>query len=103
MLYRHLIKKLDLTSLHLLVSIHEEGSLTKAAEREMLALSAASKRLQEVEQVLGIALFERTLKGMKPTAAGKPCCSMRGKSSWMWRRSASTLANTWRVFGGMCG
>ncbi|WP_028694765.1 LysR family transcriptional regulator [Pseudomonas cremoricolorata] len=71
MLYRHLIKKLDLTSLQLLVSIHEEGSLTKAAEREMLALSAASKRLQEVEQVLGIALFERNLKGMKPTAAGE--------------------------------
>lgn len=71
MLYRHLIKRLDLTSLQLLVAVHVEGSLTKAADREMIALSAASKRLQDMEQLLGIDLFERNQKGMKLTAAGE--------------------------------
>ncbi|WP_459206362.1 LysR family transcriptional regulator [Pseudomonas sp. MLB6B] len=71
MLHRHLIKRLDLLSLQLLVAVHEAGTLTKAADRERIALSAASKRLQDMEQVLGIELFERTLKGMVLTAPGE--------------------------------
>lgn len=71
MLYRHLIKRLDLISLQLFVAVHEEGTLTRAADREMIALSAASKRLQDMEQMLGIDVFERQAKGMKLTAAGE--------------------------------
>lgn len=41
----NLIRRLDLVTLQLFVAIHEEGSLTRAAAREAIALSAASKRL----------------------------------------------------------
>lgn len=71
MLHRHLIRRLDLISLQLFLAVHEEGTLTKAAEREMIALSAASKRLHEMEALLGIEVFERNAKGMALTAAGE--------------------------------
>ena len=71
MLQRHLVRRLDLITLQLFVAVHEEGTLTRAAEREMIALSAASKRLNDMEQALGIELFERNAKGMGLTDAGE--------------------------------
>ncbi|ROM77208.1 LysR family transcriptional regulator [Pseudomonas brassicacearum] len=71
MLQKHLIRRLDLITLQLFVSVHQEGTLTRAAELEMIALSAASKRMNDMEQALGIELFERNAKGMELTAAGE--------------------------------
>lgn len=68
---KNLLRRLDLTTLQLLVSIHEEGSLSRAAEREAIALSAASKRLTELERLIGTALFVRKAKGMGLTPAGE--------------------------------
>lgn len=66
-----IIRKLDFTTLLLFNNICEEGSLTKAAERNRLALSAASKRLTELEQALGTKLFIRDSTGMNITPAGE--------------------------------
>lgn len=71
MLHKQLIRRLDLVTLQLFVAVHEEGTLTRAASREAIAVSAASKRLVELEAVLGIPLFSRTSKGMTLTAAGE--------------------------------
>ncbi len=71
MLQKQLVRRLDLMTLQLFVSVHEEGTLTRGAEREMIALSAASKRMNDMEQALGIEVFERTAKGMGLTAAGE--------------------------------
>ncbi len=71
MLHNQLIRRLDLVTLQLFVAVHEEGTLTRAASREAIAVSAASKRLVELEAVLGIALFSRTARGMTLTAAGE--------------------------------
>ncbi|WP_163020434.1 LysR family transcriptional regulator, partial [Pseudomonas viridiflava] len=71
MLHKQLIRRLDLVTLQLFVAVHEEGTLTRAASREAIAISAASKRLVELEVVLGIPLFPRTAKGMTLTAAGE--------------------------------
>lgn len=71
MLHKQLIRRLDLVTLQVFVAVHEEGTLTRAASREAIAVSAASKRLVELEAVLGIALFSRTAKGMTMTAAGE--------------------------------
>lgn len=71
MLHKQLIRRLDLITLQLFVAVHEEGTLTRAALREAIAVSAASKRLMELEEALGIALFSRTAKGMTLTAAGE--------------------------------
>lgn len=71
MLHKNLIRRLDLITLKLFVAVHEEGTLTRAAAREAIAVSAASKRLMELEEVLGIGLFVRNAKGMLLTAAGE--------------------------------
>ncbi|MBX8509507.1 LysR family transcriptional regulator [Pseudomonas cichorii] len=71
MLQKQLVRRLDLMTLQLFVSVHEEGTLTRGADREMIALSAASKRMNDMEHALGIEVFERTAKGMGLTAAGE--------------------------------
>ncbi|EJN17858.1 transcriptional regulator [Pseudomonas sp. GM79] len=71
MLQRKLIRRLDMITLQLFVAIQEEGTLTRAAAREAIAVSAASKRLMELEEVLGISLFVRQAKGMTLTPAGE--------------------------------
>jgi DNA-binding transcriptional LysR family regulator len=71
MLQKSLVRRLDLITLQLFVAVHEEGTLTRAAAREAIAVSAASKRLMELEQVLGLSLFVRQAKGMNLTAAGE--------------------------------
>ncbi len=63
--------RFDLTSLHLVLAIAETRSITRGAEREHLALAAASKRLSDLEARLGVALFERRARGVEPTEAGR--------------------------------
>ena len=71
MLHKGLVRRLDLITLQLFVAVFEEGTLTRAAAREAIAVSAASKRLMELEQVLGLSMFVRRAKGMNLTAAGE--------------------------------
>ncbi|NWB99619.1 LysR family transcriptional regulator [Pseudomonas gingeri] len=66
----NLIRRLDLVTLQLFIAVYEEGSLTRAAQRESIAVSAASKRLMDLENALGLALFERQARGMVLTQAG---------------------------------
>jgi DNA-binding transcriptional LysR family regulator len=61
----------DLTDLRLLLAIADAGSLSKAAERFPIALSAASNRLRGFEHDCGIAVFVRSATGMTPTPAGR--------------------------------
>lgn len=63
--------RLDLTSLNLVLAIADTRSITRGAEREHLALAAASKRLSDLESRLGVALFERHARGVEPTEAGR--------------------------------
>lgn len=62
--------RLDLVTLKVFISVFEEESLAKAAEREHLAPSALSKRLTDLEHQLKVKLFDRRSTGMTPTAAG---------------------------------
>lgn len=66
-----LFRRIDLTTLQLFVAICEEGNLTRAATREAIAPSAVSKRLNDLEDVLGVTLFVRLSKGMALTPAGE--------------------------------
>lgn len=65
-----IIRRIDLVTLKLFVTVCEEEHLTRAADREAIAPSALSKRLAELETVLGAELFLRHPRGMSPTAAG---------------------------------
>ncbi|MBS0520686.1 MAG: LysR family transcriptional regulator [Proteobacteria bacterium] len=60
----------DLVDLRLAVNVAEAASITHGAARSGLALASASERLRNLEQTLGIALFERQRRGVRPTAAG---------------------------------
>jgi len=60
----------DLQTLRLFLLVADQGSLTKAAERGHLTLSAVSKRVAELERATDCALFVRHPRGLTPTAAG---------------------------------
>ena len=61
--------RLDLTTLNLILAIEQTRSITRGAEREHLALAAASKRVSDLEARLGVQLFERRARGVEPTEA----------------------------------
>jgi len=65
------MKKIDFTTLRIIVLIADAGSLSAAARQYYLTLAAISKRLLDVEAILEISLFERTPKGVIPTEAGR--------------------------------
>jgi DNA-binding transcriptional LysR family regulator len=61
----------DLQSLRLFIVVAELGSLTRAAERTNMTLSAASKRIAELERSTECTLLLRQPRGVELTAAGK--------------------------------
>jgi DNA-binding transcriptional LysR family regulator len=63
--------RFDLTTLKLFISVIDHGSITRAAEREHIVPSAASKRIGDLETQLGVALLVRQHAGVVPTAAGE--------------------------------
>ncbi|AYQ30360.1 MULTISPECIES: LysR family transcriptional regulator [unclassified Polaromonas] len=65
------LARFDLVSVRLAVACAQTGSLTAAARGSHLALAAASRRIRELEDALGEALFERHPRGLLPTAAGR--------------------------------
>lgn len=61
--------RLDPVSLRLFVAVMEEQAIARAAAREHIAPSAASRRLGELEHQLQVDLFGRSNRGIEPTAA----------------------------------
>ncbi|NML17196.1 LysR family transcriptional regulator [Azohydromonas caseinilytica] len=61
----------DLTSLELFVAVAECGNLTRAAERQHLAVSAVSKRIGELEALARTPLLVRQPRGVALTPAGQ--------------------------------
>ena len=49
----------------------ELGSVTRAAERCGIAVSAAARRIQDLEADLGVRLLDRAARGVTPTTAGE--------------------------------
>jgi DNA-binding transcriptional LysR family regulator len=59
-----------LTEAKIVVAVWREGSLTAAAERLNISLATVSRRLSDLEQSLGVVLFERTTRALRATTAG---------------------------------
>lgn len=53
------------------VEVARVGSLNRAAENLIIAQPNLSRSIKELESDLGITIFERTPKGMRPTAQGE--------------------------------
>ena len=67
----HLIRQVDLFSLRLFLSAVEEEQIGRAAIREHISASTATKRIQDLEEIVGQALLARTPKGVTATPAGE--------------------------------
>ena len=65
------LHRLDLVSLSLFNLVVRTGSISKGAELAHLAVGAASKRISDLEDAVGAALFERHSRGVTLTPAGQ--------------------------------
>jgi len=67
----NLLRKLDFTTLRLFVAVCQENSIARAAEREFIAPSAVSRRIAEMEALVGLPLMRRHARGVTVTPAGQ--------------------------------
>ncbi|MBD1599186.1 LysR family transcriptional regulator [Pseudomonas sp. CA3A] len=67
--------RLRLRQLRLLIALDEYGSLHKAAEQVSITQPGATKALNDIEATLGVALFERSPKGLAANDLGR--CAIR--------------------------
>ena len=61
---------IPLRQIRAVIAVCEEGSFTRAAERENATQSGISQHVAAAEQALGVKLFERTPAGVTATPAG---------------------------------
>lgn len=59
-----------LRQIRAVIAVCEEGSFTRAAERENATQSGISQHVAAVERTLGVRLFDRSPRGIAPTPAG---------------------------------
>src|SRR5687768_7231126 len=62
---------LNLHHLALFVAVADERSVSRASERLMVSQPAVSKQLKQLEQALGVPLFDRAPRGVRATQAGE--------------------------------
>ena len=66
----YVIYYVDIQSIQAFLSVSDTGSFSRAADSLFLTQPAISKRIQTLEQSLGIALFDRIGKSVRLTEAG---------------------------------
>lgn len=64
-------RRLRLKDLHTLLTVAEEGSMAKAAQRLALSQPAISKAVAEMEFTLGAPLLDRSSRGVELTECGR--------------------------------
>ena len=64
-------QKLKLQHLQTLIALGEQGNLTHVARMMNITQPALSKWLSQLEDEIGITLFERHSKGLRPSEGGK--------------------------------
>ncbi|CAM3609380.1 LysR family transcriptional regulator [Paracidovorax anthurii] len=63
--------RLRLRHLQMLLSLAQTGNMSRSAQALNTAQPALSKWLKELEEDIGVPLFERHARGLKPTAQGE--------------------------------
>ena len=63
--------RVRLRDLHIVLAVAEAGSMAKAAARLSISHPVVSKAISELEQTLGVNLFDRSSQGVEPTAYGR--------------------------------
>ena len=62
---------MNLTYLKYALEVEKTGSITKAAQHLFMGQPNLSKAIKELEESIGITVFERTSKGVLVTQEGK--------------------------------
>ena len=70
-LERWITRKFRLRHVELIAELYDCRSISKAARRLSLTQPTLTKALRDVERTLGLALFERTNRGLEPTPYGE--------------------------------
>ena len=71
---------MDLKELDYIVTVADEGSISRAAEKLFVAQSSLSQAVRLIEQDLGTSVFVRTARGVRLTAAGRRLFLMPDRS-----------------------
>src|SRR5215468_4165970 len=70
-LERWIARKFRLRHVELIAEVYASRSILKASRRLNLSQPTVTKALQDIESTLGVKLFERTNRGIEPTAYGE--------------------------------
>lgn len=62
---------MDMRVINYFISVYDERSFTKAAEKMHVVQSTLSMQIRNLEEEFGTLLFERTPKGLSPTPTGR--------------------------------
>lgn len=65
-----MIPSISLRQMQYFVAVYEEGSFSGAAERENCTQPALSSQIRNLEEMIANVLFDRSVTGVTPTAAG---------------------------------
>jgi DNA-binding transcriptional LysR family regulator len=84
-------------SVHYFERVAQSGSVRAAAEVLHVAPSAVSRAVQQLEQELGVALFDRTSRGLHLTAAGETLLGYLRR----WERESEQLGDAVRSLSGV--
>ena len=91
---------MDLKEFTYLITLAEQGSISKAADELYMAQSSLSQFLQQAESELGVKLFTRTSKGIRPTYNGSVFIEHLRKLSEDYRRAKNELWDNEHLKGG---
>lgn len=62
---------MDLKQIRSFVAVYGDGSINRAAERLNIAQPSLSQQIKTLESSVGVRLFERHARGVRPTPAGE--------------------------------
>jgi len=68
---RHLVSRLKIKHLKLLVTVGEQNNIFRAAKLLNMAQPAVTKTVRDLENALDLTLFNRSSRGVTPTAYGE--------------------------------
>jgi molybdate transport repressor ModE-like protein len=64
-------RRIKLRDLHVLHTVVQSGSMTKAAKDLAISVPVVSKAIADLEHTVGARLLDRSPQGVQPTASGR--------------------------------